>query len=138
MTEVNFLEAVIKRTKAFEGWNPKPYKDTEGNLTIGYGTNIERISRKEAELLLLSRLTNILKYDIPNLPEYETLSDNRKMVYLDMLYNMGYLKFKEFKKMRQAVLNGKWFEVAVEIINSKYAQQVGKRAEENAALMREG
>ena len=30
-----------------EGWNPKPYKCTEGVWTIGFGTNIIRITKEE-------------------------------------------------------------------------------------------
>ena len=135
---IDFLNQTIKRTKAFEGWDAKPYKDSQGNLTIGYGTNIERITRKEGEFLLLSRLGNIIRYDIPKLPEYQSLTDNRKMVYLDMLYNMGYLKFKGFKKMRAAVQAEDWQVAANEILDSKYREQVGDRALKNSKLMFEG
>jgi len=137
-----WLENVLLRIRRFEGWSPKPYTDSTGHLTIGYGTNIERISTKEGKLLLVARITDILRYDIPNLPEYEGLSDNRKAVYLDMLYNLGLKKFKGFKKMRHAVINERWGEAADQILDSLYAEQVGKekgqRAYENARLMRQG
>jgi lysozyme len=129
---------IVKTEKRNEGWQPKPYRCSEGYLTIGYGTNIERISKKEGELLLMSRLEDIVKYDIPQLPEYETLTENRKIVYLDMLYNLGLLKFKTFRRMRKCVYEHRWEDAANEILDSKYAQQVGKRANENARLMRQG
>ena len=55
-----------------------------------------------------------------------------------MLYNLKPPSLKGFKKMRHAVLNGKWAEAAAEILDSKYAGQVGKRAKENARLMEQG
>ena len=110
MTE--WLENVLRRIRRFEGWSPKPYRCSEGYLTIGYGTNIERITRKEGKLLLVARITDILRFDVSNLPEYEGLTDNRKAVYLDMLYNLGLRKFKGFKKMRHAVHNHRWEDAA--------------------------
>lgn len=131
-------KAILDKIKRHEGWRSKPYRCSAGKLTIGYGTNIEKINKKEGELLLQSRLKDIFDYALPQLPEYETLNDTRKLVYLDMLYNLGFKTFKGFKNMRKAVQEGNWHGAANEIENSKYYKQVGLRGKENAELMRFG
>ena len=46
-------DSTIDSLKRDEGFMAKPYKDSEGLLTIGYGTLIEEgITKEEAELLL--------------------------------------------------------------------------------------
>jgi len=132
------LKDIIEKIKRHEGWRSKPYRCSAGKLTIGYGTNIEKISKEEGELLLELRLNDIFYYAIPQLPEYNTLNDTRKLVYLDMLYNLGFKNFKGFKKMRKAVKEGNWHGAANEIENSKYYKQVGLRGKENTEMMRFG
>jgi len=135
---IQVRELIIEKIKRHEGWRSKPYRCSANKLTIGYGTNIEQISKKEGELLLISRLNDIFEYALPQLPEYKTLNDARKLVYLDMLYNLGFKSFKGFKHMRNYVQDGNWHGAACEIENSKYYKQVGLRGQENAEMMRFG
>ena len=143
MTKNNYpnadlLSSLIDKVKRHEGWRSKPYRCSAGKLTIGYGTNIEKITKGEGYLLLTSRLNDIFEYAVPQLPEYETLNDIRKLVYLDMLYNLGFKSFKGFKLMRKEVKAGNWHGAANEIENSTYYKQVGIRGQENAEMMRFG
>ena len=51
---------IIDDLKRDEGFRAKPYHDSEGKLTIGYGTLIEDgLSEEEAELLLNHRFGKI-------------------------------------------------------------------------------
>ena len=134
----DFLKIILNKIKRHEGWRSNPYKCSTGNLTIGYGTKIDKISKEEGELLLRSRLNEIYKYALPQLSEYLELNNARKLVYLDMLYNLGFKSFKGFKRMRKAVQEGNWHGAANEIENSKYYKQVGIRGQENAEMMRFG
>lgn len=134
----DFLKLILDKIKRHEGWRSKPYRCSADKLTIGYGTNIEKISKKEGEFLLSSRLNDVYKYALPQLPEYVTLTNARKLVYLDMLYNLGFKRFKGFKRMRKAVQEGNWHGAANEIKNSKYWKQVGLRGQENEEMMRFG
>jgi len=134
----DFLNIIFDKIKRHEGWRSKPYECSTGHLTIGYGTKIDEISKKEGELLLRSRLDDILKYALPQLAEFWDLNGTRKLVYLDMLYNLGFKGFIGFKNMRKAVKEGNWHGAANEIHNSLYYKQVGLRAQENARMMRFG
>jgi len=138
MIQTDLLENIIKKVKRHEGWRSKPYKCSTGHLTIGYGTKIDEISKEEGELLLRSRLDDILKYALPQVPEFWDLNNIRKLVYLDMLYNLGFKGFIGFKNMRKAVKEGNWHGAANEIHNSLYYKQVGIRGQENAKMMRFG
>ena len=131
-------DEILKKIKRHEGWRSKPYRCSAGKLTIGYGTNIEQISKDEGELLLEFRVNDIFQHALPQLPEYNILNDTRKLVYLDMLYNLGFKSFKGFKRMRKAVQEGNWYGAANEIENSKYYKQVGLRGKENVEMMRFG
>jgi len=132
------LEDILDKIKRHEGWRSKPYRCSADKLTIGWGTNIEQISKKEGQLLLVSRLNDIFKHAIPQLPEYNDLNPIRKLVYLDMLYNLGFKGFKGFKRMRKAVQEGNWHGAANELKNSRYYKQVGLRGIENEEMMRFG
>ena len=51
------VEQTLARLKNEEGFRSKPYTDSRGVMTIGYGTNIgEGITRREGEYLLRERL----------------------------------------------------------------------------------
>ena len=41
MTMMIMSDKLIERVKKHEGFETKPYKDTVGKLTIGYGRNLE-------------------------------------------------------------------------------------------------
>lgn len=126
--------------KADEGWSPTPYQDTEGVWTIGFGTNISRITREEGEALLDLRLKKVMEHDLIALDaeELAVLNDARLIVYISMLYNMGLGRFCGFKRMRKAVKAENWGDAAKEMLDSKWYRQVGKRAERLAAIMQSG
>jgi len=134
---IHYLRSLIK---ADEGWSATPYRDTEGVLTIGYGTNIEKISKEEGEMLLDSRLKDTMERDLIALDaeELAVLNDARLIVYISMLYNMGLGRFCGFKRMRKAVKAENWGDAAKEMLDSRWRHQVGKRAERLAAIMRTG
>ena len=51
------MEQTLARLKVEEGFRAKPYPDSRGVMTIGYGTNIgEGITRREGEYLLRERV----------------------------------------------------------------------------------
>ena len=56
-TTSDAYKGLVSNIKQEEGYKAKPYTDTAGNITIGYGTNLSiGISKDEAELLMKHRL----------------------------------------------------------------------------------
>ena len=52
-----------------------------------------------------------------------------------MVFQLGIGRFSGFKKMIKYAIAGNWKEAARELMDSKYARQVPKRAEENRDLL---
>jgi lysozyme len=47
---------------------------------------------------------------------------------VNLIFNMGMSTFRKFKKTIQHMENGDYELAAAELLNSRYAQQVGQRA----------
>jgi lysozyme len=130
--------AVVDRLKGDEGWSATPYKDSLGVWTIGYGTNITKISEEEGLLLLHSRLLGAEADLEANLPWVKDLDDARAGVLLNMCYNMGIGTLLTFTKTLAAVQRGDWAAAKVGMLGSLWAQQVGPRATRLAEIMLTG
>ena len=122
-----------------EGLRLKPYKDTEGVLTIGYGHNLEEgISKDTARYILEEDIFNHaleLKEAFPVIMELSTV---RRDVLINMAFNLGVSRLRKFKKMWEALYIEKYSVAADEMLDSKWARQVGNRAVELADRMRSG
>jgi len=122
-----------------EGTRLKPYIDSVGKITIGFGTNLEDgITREEALWLMRSRVATIEREMISRFPVYKTLDPVRQYVLLDMAYNMGVPTLAKFKRMWAALEDGNYDLASEEMLNSRWAWQVGSRARELARMMASG
>lgn len=128
--------------KRHEGLRLKPYADTQGNQTIGYGRNLtdRGISPVEAFALLESDLRTADQ-------DLRTIFGSAYVAHLDpcryaalvsMMFNLGIARFSGFSKMIAALKACDWDSAAVEMLDSQWARQVGVRAVECAALIRTG
>lgn len=118
----------------------RPYTDTAGRLTIGYGRNLTDvgISQLEASDLLENDLTRAVNDVQQALPFFVMLDGVRQIVLVDMCFNMGIARLKTFVKMLAFVKAGNFFEAAQEMLNSQWADQVGARATRLASAMASG
>jgi lysozyme len=116
----------------------KPYRDTEGYLTIGVGRNLDAkgISESEAMTLFQSDMADAARI-AAQIPEFDALVPCRRAVLINMTYNMG-KKVMQFKRMRTAMRVHNWDLAAAEMLDSKWAKQVGKRSMELSEQMRLG
>ena len=132
-------QPVIALIKKHEGFRAKPYLDSVGKLTIGYGRNLtdNGISRYEAEEMLAADVQNCYA-DCARLPGWNTLSPARQAVLLDMCYNLGIIRLKSFHKMWAALALADYAAAAREMLDSRWARQVNTRAVELAEIMKTG
>lgn len=122
-----------------EGLKLKPYKCSANKLTIGVGRNIEDNGISESEaMLLLDNDVAFFKSEAEKFHWFKDLNEVRKDVVINMIFNLGVPRFLGFKKMIAAMQSKKFNDAAKEMLDSKWAKQVGKRAEELAGLMRHG
>lgn len=123
-----------------EGLRLKPYRCTDGKLTIGVGRNLDDagISDAEAMMLLDNDIEKCIQQAKSNLPWVEGLDNVRKAVVISLIFNLGIEGFVKFKSTIMSIKAGKYDEAADNMMQSLWAKQVGKRAEELSHMMRTG
>ena len=135
------MEKLIESIKHHEGVRLVPYRDTEGKLTIGIGRNLDAngISLKEAEILLRNDISKAVD-DFWRLPFAVILHCNidRRRALTEMIFNLGLPTFLTFKKMLHALECSEYEDAAREMLDSKWAVQVGERARRLANVIRTG
>ena len=136
---MSFLEDL----KEDEGFRSHAYQDSEGYWTIGYGTLIDKrrgggITAKEAEYLLSNRVEKARKQLVSALDWVVTLDQVRFNVLLNMCFNMGIMGLLMFRKTLAYVKNGSYHLAATEMLDSRWAKQVGRRAIRLSNEMRSG
>ena len=67
---------------------------------------------------------------------FELLPEEVQLIIANMMFNMGYPRLSKFKGMKAAVDAGDWHRAAVEMVDSRWYQQVTNRAERLVARMR--
>lgn len=123
-----------------EGLRLKVYKDSVGKATIGCGRNLDDvgISQLEAMFLLSNDIDRVHKEAVQGFAWFKSLDLVRQDVILSLLFNLGMPRLMGFKKMLQAVAVQDYERAAAEMLASKWREQVGRRAEELAQMMRTG
>lgn len=150
-------EKLIQQLTTHEGKVLKVYKCPAGYLTIGVGRNLETkglsssevkalglgssdktkviellktrgISDAESDLLLSNDIDFFTGELQKNLPWFNSLPEQVKIVLVDMAFNLGIAGLLKFKNTLGLIKDGKYKEASVEMLKSAWAKQVGKRA----------
>jgi len=137
------LKKIKQDIKRHEGYRDHIYVDTVGVLTGGYGHAFHKGSKLPDHIW-----DEILSYDISEklrdtesfLSEHqiEWLDDRRQEVIFNMIFNMGYKGLNKFKKFIAAMQGSDWRKASAEMLDSRWAKQVGYRAIELAGIMERG
>lgn len=137
---MNWPPFVVIALMADEGFRSRPYKDSVGKITIGYGRNLDDnpLTIQEAEYLLVSDIDRASAQLDARLPWWRTLDDVRQSVVLNMCFNMGILRLLGFRRTLTSIQNGDFETAAREMLDSRWAQQVGHRAQRLAQEMKTG
>ena len=130
MIEMNIAK-IKSELKRDEGFRRKPYLDTRGKLTIGYGNNLDDvgITEYEADFLLMNSISETMLDLDMGFPHWRCLSDERQRAMVNMAFNLGLPRFLTFVKMLDALKEGAFVRAADEALDSLWAKRdVGVRA----------
>jgi len=131
---------LIDQIKRHEGYRQHVYKCSAGKNTIGIGRNLDDvgISEDEAEYLVLNDLVKAAKQLNTTFTWYSSLTIRRKQAMINICFNVGIGTLKQFKRFLAAMESGDYEEAKKELLDSKYARQVGQRAQEVAQQIVDG
>ena len=134
-----------------EGLKLNAYKCSADKWTIGVGRNLEANPLTEEETLEVLKEVGIteeiamywlkkkirrVKRKLANYEWYTSQSEIRRRVLIDMAFNLGVSGLLSFQNMIGALEVGNYEVAAEEMLDSKWAEQVGKRAERLAMMMK--
>jgi len=131
---MNLKDIIVKH----EGLELQPYEDSLGILTVGVGHNLERGISYETAMFILDEDLKEVKQQAQSFSWFHYLNEVRQIVIQDMIFNLGITRFKRFKKMIKAIQNDDFLEAANQMLDSKWAEQVGRRAVDLSTMMETG
>lgn len=145
-------EQLKETLRQSEGFEPEPYRDRLGKLTIGYGRLIDpkipgskplppgvtRITREVAEKWLDEDIYDKLRevQASSRAEVFTALDDARQEIVLDCCFQLGVAGFGGWNKCWDALAAQDWNEAAYQLLDSRAAEQTTGRFFERAALMR--
>jgi len=155
-TKLTF-DNILHFIKKHEGYRHEMYLDSRGIPTIGIGFNLTRPDAKYILQLVGANHSDIMqkKQSLSDdqikqifqicikiahedakkwMPTFDTLPKNVKLAILDMSFNLGYPRLSKFIKTKDHILQGNYKLAAKELQNSKWATQVGDRAQSVISL----
>lgn len=101
-----------------------------GLPTVGVGRNLygKGLSEDEIDYLLDNDITDAMR-DASTLPAFAKLDPVRQAVLVELVFNMGLARVKEFKKFLNFANEGRWAHAAEELKDSLWYRQVKSRAD---------
>tara|TARA_R100001369_G_scaffold83647_1_gene116029 strand:- start:1037 stop:1480 length:444 start_codon:yes stop_codon:yes gene_type:complete len=132
---------LIKELIFDEGYKKETYEDHLGYLTLGVGHLVldtdPEINQPIGTPVSEERIRDCLNNDIDtvcneldrNLSWWRGLNDNKQRVMVNMCFNLGCPRLSKFKKFLAAMEDNDFETAAKEMMDSKWATQVGNRAE---------
>lgn len=139
--EIRMMNELKRQLLRHEGLRLKPYRCTAGKLTIGIGRNLEDkgISQAEAYQMLENDIIQCEQQIMEYIPEiYQGLNEARQIVLVNMCFNLGIKGLLGFQNTLAFIKAGDWERAANNMLVSKWAKQVGRRAVELSEIMRKG
>jgi lysozyme len=120
-----------------EGLKLRPYKCSADKLTIGVGHNLDDngITEDVAMYMLRADLKVTITELRSNFSWFERLDSYRQEVLMNMCFNLGIARLKGFRKMIAALEIKDYKEAAVQMMDSRWARQVGVRAVRLSEMM---
>jgi len=135
------IEKLREQLKIDEGVKYEVYLDHLGYKTFGighlvvagddeYGADVGyKVSEERVNAVFDTDVEKYISESKKVFPDLEDLPEEAQQVIVNMCFNMGAPRLGKFKKFIAAVNDGNWNTAAVEMMDSRWATQVGARAE---------
>lgn len=129
-----------EQLRRHEGVKRFPYVDSVGKMTVGVGRNLSDrgISMATMEQMLTEDIELATSELDKIYPDWCELSENRQLVLANMTFNLGAPRYLTFEKFWAALRQAQYELAASEMMDSRWARQVGERAVELSELMKNG
>jgi lysozyme len=136
---MSYHQRLVDQLIRHEGIRLHPYTDTTGHLTIGVGRNLTDVGISETEAMVLLRHDiEQAVHDLQTFPWFERLDEVRQAVLIDMCFNLGLEKLRGFVTTLALMEQGDYAAAGRTMLQSKWATQVGQRAQTLSLMMRTG
>ena len=134
------MEKLMQELTDDEGCVYKIYEDHLGYATFGIGHLIKdtdsEFGQPVGTPVSEERVEECFNQDIKTVceeldmqePWWRNLNDNRQRVIANMCFNLGYPRLSKFKRFIAAMHTAQWEVAATEMMDSRWAGQVGDRA----------
>ena len=134
------IEALREQLKVDEGVKYEIYKDHLGYPTFGIGHLITEDDPEHGEPdgteISEDRVNEVFESDVAKFvseakilfSDLDELPDVAQQVIVNMAFNMGRPRLSKFKNFIAGVNDNDWVRAAEEMMDSKWADQVGARA----------
>ncbi len=139
------MDDLKARIKKHEGFRDVMYKDSLGFATIGYGHLIlptddfvdgKQYSKEVLDEVFDKDFQNALDNANKLMSGYD-LVDQAKEVICEMVFQLGIGGVSKFKNMWKALEEGDYYTASQEMLDSRWARQTPKRAEDLSNIMKE-
>ena len=144
------MKTLRKLLIAHEGVRQKPYDDAtsktlrsgkalQGKLTIGVGRNLSDrgLTRSEINVLLDHDIARATR-GAEQYAWFGGLNEPRQAVCISMVFCCGPKGWSLFKQTHAALAEERWEDASVQLLDSRFAEQVGDRALHLAEMLRTG
>ena len=136
-------ELVMGQLRRDEGVIRHAYQDSEGYWTIGCGRLIDKrlgggLRDDEIDYLLTNDVAEAEKVAKRLFTSFDRISDARKAALINLSFNLGMNRLAGFVRFKEALEAQAWEQAAAELMDSKWATQVGDRAKRIAKAIKEG
>ena len=137
------MTMIIEMLRKHESVETHAYKCSANKTTIGVGRNIDKnggigLSQMEIDYLLANDIKRVEAELSQAFNWYDDLNDARKDAMMDICFNLGLPRLMLFKKSLAAMSNRHYEIAAVELLDSRWASQVGQRAITISEMIRTG
>ena len=136
------MSKLSDQLRIHEGVRSHAYKCSANMITVGVGRNIDEngglgLSDDEIDYLLENDIRRC-KQELITLPWFSQIDSVRQDALINMCFNLGMTRLLGFKNALTAMSVGDYDLAADEFMDSRWAKQVGYRAEEVSTMIRTG